>query len=57
MSLEEQLKVYAERAMEELDLAVRAENARAAKAHFALASLHMEKMRGLRPVVGALEFQ
>ena len=39
------VKIHSDRAMAELDLAVRAENAMAARAHLALSVLHLERMR------------
>jgi hypothetical protein len=38
---------HSKRAMAELDLAVRATSTVAARAHFALSGLHLEKMRKL----------
>jgi len=39
------VKIHSERAMAELDLAVRAEHAVAARAHLSLSVLHLERMR------------
>jgi len=38
---------HSKRAMAELDLAVRAGSTEAAKAHFSLSSLHLDRMRAL----------
>ena len=43
----DEIKYHSDRAMVELDLAVRAEHSQAAKAHLALSALHLERMRKL----------
>ena len=47
------LAFHTERAMAELDMALRASTNRAAQAHFGLSALHMDRMRTLKaePVV------
>jgi hypothetical protein len=45
MIMSDPVKIHSERAMTELDLAVRAEHAVAARAHLALSVLHLERMR------------
>jgi hypothetical protein len=40
---DESLQYHSQRAMAELDLALKASNAEAARAHFRLSSLHLEK--------------
>jgi hypothetical protein len=42
---DERLQYHSRRAMAELDLALKASNADAARAHFRLSSLHLEKSR------------
>ncbi len=44
------VKFHADRAMEELDLALRASSEAAAQAHFRLSSLHLDRMRSLSAV-------
>ncbi len=41
------VKFHADRAMAELDLAIRAACVDAARSHFTLSALHLEKMRAL----------
>jgi hypothetical protein len=41
------ISFHSKRAMAELDLAVRAETSAAARAHFGLSSLHLDRMRVL----------
>jgi hypothetical protein len=43
----DEIKIHSDRAMAELDLAIRAGNARAARAHMALSALHLERLRDL----------
>lgn len=47
MSIEDRIKLHSDRAMAELDLALRAGNLNAAQAHFDLSELHLDKMRAL----------
>jgi hypothetical protein len=52
---DEQSKYHSERAMAELDMALRAGNADAARAHFRLSSLHLERSKAeesTRPALG-----
>lgn len=42
------LAFHTERAMAELDLALRASTTRAAQAHFGLSALHLDRMRALK---------
>ena len=43
---DEHLQYHSRRAMAELDMALKASNADAARAHFRLSSLHLEKSQG-----------
>ncbi|HEY0044750.1 MAG TPA: hypothetical protein VGB62_09395 [Allosphingosinicella sp.] len=43
----DEIKYHSDRAMTELDLAVRSENTSAARAHLALSALHLDRMRKL----------
>lgn len=43
----DEVKLHSERAMAELDLALRAPHYNAAQAHLALSALHLERMRRL----------
>ena len=43
----DEIKFHSERAMTELDLAVRAGHPLAARAHLTLSALHLERMRSL----------
>jgi hypothetical protein len=45
--MDDQIKLHSDRAMAELDLAVRAAHSAAARAHFALSALHLDRMRQL----------
>ena len=42
------LAFHSERAMAELDMALRASTNRAAQAHFGLSALHLDRMRALK---------
>jgi hypothetical protein len=48
LSLEGKIDFHSERAMAELDQALQAGSVLAARAHFNLSALHLERMRGLR---------
>ncbi|HEX8402333.1 MAG TPA: hypothetical protein VF628_11585 [Allosphingosinicella sp.] len=48
MEDQDRIQYHSNRAMTELDLALRAGSTQAASAHFALSSLHFEHMRGLQ---------
>jgi hypothetical protein len=56
----DQLRYHSERAVAELDMALKASNVDAARAHFRLSSLHLEKSRAeqgaSRPAPGPLRF-
>ena len=43
----DEIKYHSDRAMAELDLAVRSDHTKAARAHLALSALHLERMRKL----------
>ena len=43
----DQIKFHSKRAADELDLAMRAQNVNAARAHFGLSSLHLERLTRL----------
>ena len=45
--MRDDIKFHAERAMAELDQAIRAASVPAARAHFTLSALHLEKMQAL----------
>lgn len=47
----EDLQFHSERAMAELDMALRAGHEGAARAHFGLSSLHLERMRALKAAI------
>ncbi|HEV2746735.1 MAG TPA: hypothetical protein VGW34_05500 [Allosphingosinicella sp.] len=47
MTTDERIREHCERAIDELDLALRARSVPAAKAHFGLSSLHLDRMRSL----------
>jgi hypothetical protein len=47
MTRRDDISFHSKRAMAELDLAVRASSTAAARAHFSLSSLHLERMRSL----------
>ena len=47
MDIHDDIKYHSERAMIELDLALAAADASAAKAHLDLSSLHLKEMRAL----------
>lgn len=48
MVLEEEIELHSERAMAELDLALNAATIRAARAHYGLSALHLDRMRDLK---------
>jgi len=48
MSKEEQIRFHSDRALAELDMALDAQCIQAARAHFGLSALHVDKMRDLR---------
>jgi hypothetical protein len=48
----DEIKLHSDRAMHELDLAVRARHPGAARAHLALSALHLDRMRQLCQVHG-----
>jgi hypothetical protein len=50
---EDNLQFHSDRAMAELDLALRCSDSRAAKAHFGLSALHLDRMRALKDRVPA----
>jgi len=50
MSAGDDIRFHSTRAMIELDLAARASCAKAARAHFGLSALHLERMRRLTDV-------
>jgi hypothetical protein len=47
MAGQDDISFHSKRAMAELDLAVRASSTAAARAHFSLSSLHLDRMRKL----------
>jgi hypothetical protein len=47
MNVADEIKFHSDRAMTELDMAVRAGHPIAARAHLALSALHLERMRNL----------
>jgi hypothetical protein len=51
--MNEDISFHSRRAMAELDRALAARSEAAAKAHFALSSLHLERMRNLAALTGA----
>jgi hypothetical protein len=48
MTIKDRIQLHSDRAMAELDLALKAGNERAARAHFGLSALHMDSMRTLK---------
>ena len=48
MSKEELIKFHSDRALAELDCALDAECIQAARAHFGLSALHLDRMRDLK---------
>lgn len=44
----EDIQFHSNRAMAELDLALRSGDSRAAQAHFGLSALHLDRMRALK---------
>lgn len=48
MTIDEQISFHSERAMAELDCALEAHCLQAARAHFGLSSLHLDRMRDIR---------
>lgn len=53
MSDQDQIKLHADRAMNELDLARAAASHRAARAHLALSALHIERLNALSDTAAA----
>lgn len=47
MQVADEIKFHSDRAMAELDMAVRAGHPVAARAHLALSALHLDRMRSL----------
>lgn len=52
MTRDERIRVHSDRAMQELDWALRAGNEQAAKAHFGLSALHLDSLRTLKAATG-----
>jgi hypothetical protein len=48
MTTEDQIRIHSERAMAELDLALDARCVEAARAHFSLSALHLDRLRSLK---------
>ena len=48
MSKEELIRFHSDRALAELDMALDAQCIQAARAHFGLSALHLDKMRDLK---------
>jgi hypothetical protein len=48
MTTEEAIRIHSERAMTELELALMAVSRAAARAHFGLSSLHLDRLRRLQ---------
>ena len=48
MSTEQEIELHSDRAMAELDLALEASCIQAARAHFGLSALHLDRMRDIR---------
>jgi hypothetical protein len=47
MTREEEIRLHSDRASAELDLALSAQSIQAARAHFSLTALHLDRMRDL----------
>jgi hypothetical protein len=48
MSKEEQIRIHSDRALDELDRALDAQCVQAARSHFGLSALHLDRMRDLK---------
>ena len=48
MTRKEEIDIHSERAMEELDCALEAHCLQAARAHFGLSALHLDRMRDIQ---------
>jgi hypothetical protein len=51
MDKQDQIRVHSDRAMNELDMALEAGCMQAARAHFGLSALHLDRMRELKQEV------
>lgn len=51
MSREELIRIHSDRALDELDRALDAQCIQAARAHFGLSALHLDRMRDLKRTV------
>lgn len=57
MAHQDEIKFHSDRAMMELDLALSAASVSAAKAHFSLSALHLDRMRSLSVTTQAQSVQ